>query len=160
MRALSISEIQKELKTLPPQRIAELSLRLAKFKKENKELLTYLLFEAGDEESYIKSVKQEITQQFELVNKSNLYLAKKTIRKVLRTVNKYIRYSGIAETEVTLRIYYCTTLKTSGIRLDKSPVLLNLYNNQIKKIDLVLSKLHEDLQFDYSQELSGLRSVK
>ena len=48
MKAASISEIKTELKGLPPAQLTELCLRLARFKKENKELLTYLLFEAND----------------------------------------------------------------------------------------------------------------
>ena len=70
--------------------------------------------------------------------------------------NKFIRYSGTKQTDVELRIYYCTKLKNSGIPIKNSQVLLNIYNNQIKKINDALSKLHEDLQFDYQRELKEL----
>ena len=90
------------------------------------------------------------------MNKSNLYLAKKSLRKILRTINKFIRYSGNKQTEAELRIYYCVKLKSSGIEIDNSQVLKNLYGNQIKKIESTLSKLHEDLQFDYRKELEDL----
>jgi hypothetical protein len=62
MKAASINEIKQELQSLPPSRLNELCLRLARFKKDNKELLTYLLFEAADETAYIESVKKEIDQ--------------------------------------------------------------------------------------------------
>ena len=48
MKASTVSELKEELKHLPPAQLLELCLRLARFKKENKELLTYLLFEAHD----------------------------------------------------------------------------------------------------------------
>ncbi len=156
MKAASLNELQKELSTLPPKRILEICNRLIRFKKENKELLTYLLFESDDEQAYKSSVKAETDNLFQSMNQSNLYLAKKSLRAILRMINKFIRYSGSKETDIELRIYYCKKLKQSGIPINKSPVLLNLYNNQIKKIRDSLSKLHEDLQFDFLQELKEL----
>jgi hypothetical protein len=156
MKSSSLSELQKELLTLPPKRLLEICSRLIKYKKENKELLTYMLFESGDEEAYKRNIKEEIDIQFEEINQRTLYLAKKSLRKILRMINKFVRYSGIKETEIELRIYYCAKLKNSGIPIKNSQVLLNLYNNQVKKIHSELSKLHEDLQFDYQRELKEL----
>ena len=45
MKAATINELKQELQNIPPAKVTELCLRLARFKKENKELLTYLLFE-------------------------------------------------------------------------------------------------------------------
>src|SRR5438105_4488438 len=106
MKAASLNELQKELATLPLKQVLEICSRLIKYKKENKELLTYLLFEARDEESYIKNIKNEIDFQFREMNRSNLYLAKKSLRKILRMINKFIRYSGEKQTEIELRIHY------------------------------------------------------
>ena len=58
MKAASLSELKKELSSRPPQELLELCLRLTKFKKENKELLTYLLYEASNEPAFVKSVKK------------------------------------------------------------------------------------------------------
>jgi hypothetical protein len=55
----------------------ELCLRLGKFKKENKELLTYLLFEAHNEQAYVESVEKELDELFGEINQSHLYFAKK-----------------------------------------------------------------------------------
>ncbi len=156
MGAATVNELQKELATLPTKRLLELCTRLAKYKKENKELLTYLLFESHDEDSFITKTKEETDAQFEDMNKSNLYLAKKSLRKILRLINKNIKYSGKKQTEVELRIHYCKKLKDSGIRYGSSPVLLNLYNNQITKINSALSTLHEDIQLDFQNELVKL----
>jgi len=148
MRTATIHELKQELFTIPP--------RLAKFKKENKELLTYLLFEAQDEQGYIASVKQEMDELYKEVNSSNVYFAKKTIRKILRIANKHIRYMGSPQAEVELLIHFCTQLKATGLPLHKSPVLTNLFQNQVKKINKVLDSLHEDLQYDYRKEVNRL----
>jgi hypothetical protein len=153
MKAASLSELKNELKLLTPPQLLELCLHLAKYKKDNKELLTYLLFEAQDEAAYIKSVKDLITEQFEDINKSNIYYAKKTIRKILRITSKYIRYSGSHQTEAELLLFFCTTLKNSDIPMHKSTALSNLYQRQIQKIEKALTTMHEDLQYDYREEL-------
>jgi hypothetical protein len=156
MRTATVNEIKQELINTPPAKVTELCLRLVKFKKENKELLTFLLFEAHDEQGYIESVKKEMDEQFEVVNKTNLYFAKKTIRKVLRTANKHIRYTGSKQVEVELLIYFCRIIKESKIPFHKSSALTNLFNNQIKKITTAINAMHEDLQYDYIKELNEL----
>ncbi len=156
MKAASIHELQKELKTLEPEQVLELCVRLAKYKKDNKELLSYLLFEAHDEKTYIKNIKEQLDKEFLGINRYTSYLTKKSLRKILRGVNKFIKYSGSKQTEIELRIYFCTKVKTARIPIDTSVVLSNLYNREIVKIKTTLSKLHEDLQYDYKQELERL----
>ncbi len=156
MKAASLNEIKKELVTLEADTLLELCMRLGKYKKENKELLTYLLFEASDEPAYIESVKGDIDELFRELPKGNLYFVKKSLRKILRMTNKQIRYSGVKQSELELRIHFCTRLKNSGIRLDRSPVLLNLYQQQLKRINLALAKLPEDLQFDFQRAVESL----
>ena len=157
MDTASISIIKKELKLLPPETVAEHCLRLAKFKKENKELLSYLLFEAGNEQAFVKQVQEEINEQFKNLNRSSIYLAKKTVRKVLKTTNKYIKFSPHKTSEIELRIYFCKKLRRSGLPVSRSKVLRNMYHRQIGRIDKVLSMLHEDLQFDYNSDIDMLK---
>ncbi len=156
MRASTIPEIKQELVTLKATELVNLCLRLGRFKKENKELLTYLLFEAQDEESYIRSVKQEVEELFGTINLSHLYLAKKTLRKILRVINKFSRYSGNKQTDIELRIFFCRQLQDSGIPFHRNTVINNLYDGQLKKIYAMLATLHEDLQHDYSREIALL----
>ena len=44
------------------------------------------------------------------------------------------------------------------LKLDwgKSAVMVNLYNNQLKRIDKEMAILHEDLRYDYIQEIEQL----
>lgn len=156
MKAATVNEIKKELEGLEPNTTQALCLRLARFKKDNKELLTYLLFEAHDEAGYVESVKREITEQFEEIPNLTVYYVKKSLRRILRLVNKQIKYSGIPTTELAVRIHFCQQVKASAIPIDKSAVLVNLYQQQLKKIDQALAKLPEDLQYDYQSEIENL----
>lgn len=156
MKPATLSEIKRELATIGEDRLAEIALRLARYKVENKELLTYLLFEAGDEQGYIQGGKRDIEEAFAAIPNTNLYYFKKSIRKILRIVNKHTRYSGQPQTELELRIHFCKSLKESGVAYEKSPVIRNMYDGQLKKIAAVMKKLPEDLQFDYIAETKSL----
>lgn len=154
MKAASINDIKKELQTLDPKSLRELCMRLAKYKKENKELLTYLLYEADNEQSYISVVKETVDDMFvELPSRSNLYYVKKGLRKILRFLNKQIKYSGIKQTELELRIHFCSKIQEAKIPLRDGTVLYNLYQQQLKKIYAIVLKLPEDLQLDYQREI-------
>ena len=111
MKAASLKEIKTELNHRSTQELLELCLRLAKFKKENKELLTYLLFESADEETFIQSIKAKVDTDFETINTKTFFYIKKSVRKILRELKKFIRYSQNKETEVELLLYFCEKLK-------------------------------------------------
>lgn len=156
MKAATLNELKKELASLDADVVQALCMRLAKYKKENKELLTYLLFEAHNEDAYIDQVKEEVDDLFATLSHDNVYFLKKSLRKVLRIVNKQIKYFGKPETEITLRIYFCQKVKSAKVPLTKSTVLNNLYQQQLNKIQSVLAKLPEDLQYDYHQDIGKL----
>lgn len=156
MKAATVHEIKQELSQLPASKLTEICLRLAKFKKENKELLTYLLFESFDDAAYINNVKQEIDLDFEELPKPNLYLTKKSLRKTLRNTAKRIRYTGSPQAEVELLTYFCQSIIRAGIPIKNSTVLNNLYQQQVKKIRSVIATMHEDLQYDYLRALKDL----
>ena len=48
MKPEKLTGIKKELSGLSVQQLTDICLRLAKYKKDNKELLNYLLFDADD----------------------------------------------------------------------------------------------------------------
>lgn len=156
MKAATINEIKQELNAIAPAKLLDLCIRLAKYKKDNKELLTYLLFEAHDEAAYIDSIKSEMDEQFAEINLSNLYFIKKSLRKILRITVKCIRYTGSKQAEVELLLYFCSSLVNSSIPIHKNTALTNLYQFQLKKIAKVIATLHEDLQYDYLKQLKDL----
>lgn len=156
MKAASVREIKQELQHRSSQELLEICLRLSKFKKENKELLTYLLFESADEAAYIENVKQQLDEQFDQINRSNFYFIKKSVRKILRTLKKYSRYSSKKETEVELLLFFCERLYSFTPSIKKEKALRNLYERQIIQIKKINLSLHEDLQYDYQLELQRL----
>lgn len=156
MKAVTVKEIGQELLNLTPKELRDLCLRLSRFKKENKELLTYLLFESSDEASYVESVKNEIDKQFELINKTSYYFIKKSLRRILFNTRKYIRYSQNKETEISLLIYFCLKMKKFTPSIQGNAALRNLYIRQLEVIREKVGSLHEDLQYDYELELKDL----
>ena len=156
MKAASLKEIKTELDQRSTQELLELCLRLSKFKKENKELLTYLLFESEDEAAFIQSIKAKIDEDFETINTKTFFYIKKSVRKILRELKKFIRYSQNKETEVELLLYFCEKLKYFKPSIKRNTTLSNLYNRQIDYISKKVETLHEDLQYDYRLELNEL----
>ena len=156
MKAVSLSEIKKELKVLSSQELEALCLRLARFKKENKELLTYLLFESHNESGYIESVKSYMDEEFELINTDSFFYIRKSTRKILRNVKKFVRYSQNKETEVELLLYFCQKLKDFKPSINRSTQLVNMYNRQILLSKKIINSLHEDLQYDFNLLLEEL----
>ncbi|HEX2535314.1 MAG TPA: hypothetical protein VHK69_16330 [Chitinophagaceae bacterium] len=156
MKAASSAELKAALKGRTPAQLTEICLRLARFKKENKELLTYLLFEADDLEAYLRTVREEIAEGFIGLNRTTPYFTKKGLRKILRVTNKYIRYTGSKTAEAELLIFFCQQIRTQGIPLRRSTVLQNLYDGQLKKARAAVAALHEDLQYEYMSALELL----
>lgn len=156
MRSATIQELKQELLNMPAAELTDLCLRLAKYKKENKELLTYLIFEAHDEPGFVTAIKKEVDEQFAEINHSSLYFVKKTLRKILRNINKHIRYTGSSQVTIELLIYFCKSIQESGIPIQKNPIIANLYKGQVQKINKTLASLHEDLQYDYAKEIAEL----
>jgi hypothetical protein len=157
MKSATLNEIKKQLQFLPPSDLVALCLRLGRFKKDNKELLTYLLFDVANESEYIAEIKVEMDLQFQTMNSETYHWAKKRVRKILRMVTKQIRYSGNPQTAVELTIYFCEKLKSSGLLDDESQALINLYQNQVKKVNAWIASMEEDLQYAYKKLLVPLK---
>lgn len=156
MKAASVKEIKTELINYSQKDLVDICLKLSRFKKENKELLTYLLYEAADEANYILNVKNHIDHQFENINRKSYYFIKKSVRKILKEAKKYIRYSKKTETEVELLLYFCEKMKDFTPSIERNRVLKNIFLRQLEYVQAKIEKLHEDLQFDYKEEIKTL----
>jgi hypothetical protein len=55
-------------------------------------------------------------------------------------------------------LYFCESLRNLDIKLKGSRVLMNLYGNEILRIDKAISTLHPDLQFDFESRLEEAKS--
>lgn len=157
MKPASLKQLKDELKHKSEEELLELTLRLARFKKENKELLTYLLFEADNESQFVASTCQEVSEMFDEINRSSSFYMRKSVRKILTTCNRLIRYSGNKETQIEILIHFCKCLNELtdnyrvGLRVE------NVLDGQIAKIRKLIGGLHEDLQYDYRRELELLQ---
>ena len=156
MKTATVKQLKDELRHHSTEELMNLCLRLSRFKKENKELLTYLLFEAADEQTYIESVKEEIDEKFELVNRKSPYFVKKSIRSILNHTKKYIRYSQSKETELELLIYFCQKLHDFQPSIHRNRKVETIYYRLIQECKKKTSLLHEDLQYYYFRELEFL----
>ncbi len=156
METNSISEIKKELQQLPQKELLEICLRLTKFKKTNKELAHYILFEAHNENAYIEKAKIEISNRFEEMPMSSLFFSTKHLRKTLRIAKQYAQYSKLPQTEIELILHFCFELKQRKNYWQNYQAIEGIYERQIIKIASDSKKLHEDLQYDYELMLKKI----
>lgn len=157
MKAVTLKVIREELQNRSNKELMDLCLKLSRFKKDNKELLTYLLFEAQDEQFYIRGIKENMDEMFQTINTDSYYYIRKSVRKILSQVKKYIRYSKKKETEVELLLHFCWQLQELSPSISRSPRLVNVYVRQLAMAEKAMSTLHEDLQYDYRLELENFR---
>lgn len=156
MKPVTVSTLKNELENYSQKELIEICLKLAKFKNENKELLTYLLLDSQDEDEYIRGIKEEIDAEFSTLNQDSLYFVKKSTRKILRNVKKYIRYSKNKATEATLLLYFCTKLQEIKPAYLRSQQIINMFESQLVMAKKAIGTLHEDLRYDYNQDLERL----
>ncbi|MDG1797673.1 MAG: hypothetical protein P8H35_03820 [Flavobacteriales bacterium] len=156
MKAAGVKAIKEELNSRSREELSDLCLKLSKFKKENKELLTYLLFEEDNENLFIISIQEEIDLEFENINRKSYYFIKKSIRKILRNTKKNIRYSKKKQTEVELLLHFCKKLKKFDPSISNSIPLTRIFDREILKVEKILNTLHPDLKYDYETEIESI----
>ncbi|MDZ4669122.1 MAG: hypothetical protein SGJ00_14740 [bacterium] len=158
METSSIADIKKELNQLQTPELIDLCLKMAKFKKANKELAHYILFESVREDQYIQKAKEEISLRFEEMPKNSLFFTTKYIRKTLRIAMQYAQYSKLVQTEIELLLHFCFELNERKSYWKKYQAIEGIYERQIEKVKKDLLKVHEDLRYDYERILEQLIS--
>lgn len=156
MKPAPLSQIKKELQLQDREALIAMCLELARFKRDNKEMLSYLLFNSADEAAYIAAVQGHMDTSFEAINTQSHYYIKKSVRKILRELRRYIRYSNKPETAVELLLHFCYNLTLIKPSIFQNKVLTNTFWRQINTVETKISSLHEDLQYDYNLELESL----
>jgi hypothetical protein len=150
-----LQDIKKELQHLSALQLTDLSLRLARHKKENKELMAYLLFEADNQQAFIEKVKGEVGFMFSQMPVQS-YNAAKYMRKILRLIGKYVKFIASKEAEIDLMINFCGNYVQYADRKSSYKPLKLILTRQIEKIKVTISKLHEDVRADYISEYDQL----
>ena len=155
MDTASIKQLKDTLSTLGREELTGLLLRMVKFKKENKELLTFLLFEAGDLDAYVYEISLEIKDEFENYRLKTAYYKRKGCRRILRILKKYIKYAADKEVEVRLLLAYVSMVAESKTFITDR-VIQKIAFRQLLLAEKSIVKLHEDLQYEYKLELEEL----
>ncbi len=157
MESPKLHHIRKELNHLPKEVLAEYCLKIAKYKTENKELLNYLLFYSENNEQYIADIKNLLDEGFDNLPYSD-YTTTKVLRKLTRLMNKHIKFIGNKAQELELVLYFCSLfIEKSSPKTHHKPLIALLFR-QLKRIEKLIPKLDEDLQFDFQNEFTELIS--
>lgn len=153
---VKLQNLKQELAERDTRHLAELCLQLAKFKSENKELLTYLLFYAHDPIAYTSSYKEMIVEPFDKFI-YNPYHLSKGIRKSFRLISRYAKITKSKEGECELYLHLILQFveRIPGKIVHKSLVIL--LERAFKKAALLILKMHEDFQLDYLPQFKELR---
>jgi hypothetical protein len=148
LNTYNLQSIKKELQHISSSQLTDLCLRLSKYKKENKELLSYLLFESSNHDTYIEGIKQEVEAMFNELP-SHSYYAAKSMRKILKLIAKHTKFMASKPAEIDLLVYYC---QQYIIHIDKRTgykPLRQLLHKQLEKVAKLMATLHEDLRYDH-----------
>lgn len=156
MKPASLAQIRAALKNASNEELQELCLQVARYKVENKELLSYLLFDADDEDQYIALVCEEMDRMFSEINENHLYYIKKGVRKALRFTRKQIRFSKRDETEVALLLHFVQLMQRYRDHFSSSTAFRNIHDRQLQQVKKQLKKLHPDIQLDYKKALIAI----
>ncbi len=152
----SIANIKKELNHLPEKELIRVLLEMAKFTTDNKQFLFFQVFGKDHPGFFQEMVEEELQKAFELSNRNNYYVAKKSAQAIRKKLNKYLKFTKDKTIKIELITFYCKQLHTHGFLGFRHPVIDNLYQMQIKKIRKLVEGLHEDLQYDYEGTIEEL----
>lgn len=153
--AYGLQDIKKELQHLNSLQLTDLVLRLVRHKKENKELLAYMLFLSHDEQAFIEQTKYETGLMFYIMP-SQAYQAAKVLRKILRFIGKNAKFAASKTVEIALLMGFCRNYMDFVDKKSNYKPLRQILVKQLEKIRKLIGQLHEDLQFDFTGDYNVL----
>lgn len=153
-----LSEIKKELLHLPTADLIQIILRCAKYKKEVKELIHFELYYAQQPQGFLNTIFASLDQEFvNIATQKNIYFLKKSLRKILRIVNRYAKFLPTSENQILLYCYFCQKVFDLKLNLQQSTALYNMVSSQLEKVQKLISKLHPDYWKDYTDTITKLQ---
>lgn len=155
METPKLNTLKKELQQLSAPELVTHLTRIAKFKTENKELLNFLLFYQENTDDYANEIKNIIKESFEELNYSD-YTKIKQIRKLVRIINKHLKFMADKKQEAELLLFFCNQFIDKNIYRTKLKALNTIFIRQFSRISKCIDKLESDFQFDYNRELENL----
>jgi hypothetical protein len=157
MQLPSLAQIKKELKTLDEMELIDVIVDLSKFTRDNKAYLYFRLFEKDNPRLFIEMVEGELEWQFQNANIKNYFTAKKSAQAIRRKLNKNLKLTKDKTAQIELIAFFCEKISAYGYLKYHHPVIENLYQAQIRKMENLTAGLHEDLQYDYREMISQLK---
>jgi hypothetical protein len=154
----SLASLKKELSGLERADLISICARLARHKKENKELLAYLLLDADDPILYAEKIKPLLDEPFDAPFYSSWAFAKR-LRKSLRIIAKYQRFTGSARGEAELLIYFLQKFQSDWRHQLHHATIQKIVFRSFDKIEKLIYKVDEDYRFDFEEPLQGLRQL-
>lgn len=152
-----IAEIKKAVSYLDEQELRALLMDIIGFSTDNKRFAYFKLHEQQDEQFFLVESKEFLLQEFFKAVNTNFWTGKKSLQKLRSTLNKLLKFTKRKDFQLELILYFCQQAKEFGYLSYKHPVIDNLYATQLRKAESLISKLHEDLQYDYQQQVEELK---
>ena len=156
MKLPSLATIKKELSHLSEKELVDLLLETAKFTTDNKQFLFFKAFGRENPAFFQEMVEEELENAFDGANLNHPHLAKKSAQAIRRKLNKYLKFTKDKTIQIELIAFFCRSYHEQGFLDFDHPVIINLYQMQLNKIQTLISNLHEDLQYDYQAVLEEL----
>lgn len=153
----SLAALKKELGALDRTELVNICARLARYKKENKELLAYLLMYADDPMLYAEKVKPMLDEPFDAPYHSAWAFSKR-LRKALRSITKYQRFTGSLRGEAELSIYLLQRCDADWRAKVNHAGIQRIVLRTIAKTADLIQKMEEDYRSDYTEILNELKS--
>ncbi|MDN3690138.1 hypothetical protein [Cyclobacterium jeungdonense] len=157
MQLPSLNSLKKELQHRDSKELIDLVLHLSKLNRDNKAFLYFKLFDSDDASLFVDTVKEELEKAFNSANSKNYYFAKKSAQGIRRILNKNLKLTKDSNAKIELITFFCRQLEEFGYLEYHYPVIDNLYALQVGKVEKLIGNLHEDLQFDYQEQLENLK---
>lgn len=151
-----LSDLKKELSLRDKAELVQLCVRFARLKQENKELLAYLLFDADDPVFYAQKLKPEIEAIWEQPF-YNPWAMNKSLRKALRIIARYRRFTASARGENDLLLHLFLGMHAHWRPEFRQKIFGKMLYRQISKIKKNIAKMESDYQSDYEEPLRELQ---
>ncbi|GAB4107739.1 hypothetical protein GCM10028791_01860 [Echinicola sediminis] len=157
MKLPSLAQIKKELSHLTEEELIALLMETAKFTTDNKQFLFFKVYGRENPGFFQEMVEEELQLAFEGANLDHAHFAKKSAQAIRRKLNKYLKFTKEKTIQIELIAFFCRGLQEQGYLKFDHPVIDNLYQMQLNKIQKLVAGLHEDLQYDYQEVLEELK---
>ncbi|MFM7709422.1 MAG: hypothetical protein ACKO5C_00765 [Ferruginibacter sp.] len=153
---VGVQELRKRTADLQTSELIQLLSRLMRFKRENKELVAYELFVRDQPEVWFSEIRESFNSELETMNTSHPYFMKKTMRKLIRRAKTYARYAGDPAIESELFCGLLEVFNEHHLHVHPSDIVRKIYYDTFTRLEKNISKLHEDLQYDFERRLADL----